>query len=296
MPSKNAKAPETDKVETDKVPDEIPAANVTFPDGSDATNAPITLETYKAKARVHGQSKAIGDDSVAMLALDICEGSRLKAIDPRTTTDKTKANEADTTDDIEGIFTEYVTARGLKAVHERKGNSMKNKVSQLRKFAHLGALTEVNGPEILDDVKARYKVTYNNAKEEIRADMNDAFTAYYQAAMAQVDSPKKAIDETTIEKCLFKAKKTVNRNVSTEWNKIANAAKSLTDGTRKLKDGSVIEDKSEKGMKLAADIVAYAKNLSDLIEAAELEAKAAALKADFAARNGVIPEGERETA
>lgn len=246
----------------------------------------LSFETYREKAREHGRSRAIGDDSIAMLAIDIADGAKHGKIDPRTTTDKTKDNADDTTDNIETLFVDYVHARGLKAIHERKGNSVKNKVTQLRKFAHLGKLKDVDGPSVLADVVARYKVTYEKATEAEQDMLNDAFTVYYNAAMEQVKFPKAALTDDQIEKCLRKPTKTVTKTIASEWSKIAKAVKSLTDGTKTLSDGTVIEDKSPEGQNLALQIAEYAKAKEDELALAEADKAAADLRAKMLARNG----------
>lgn len=289
-PSKIDKSTAIEFIDTpsDASPEAIDATleAIAAADIGDNSNA-VTFETYLAKATTYGELRGAADDTIAMLAIDICDGARAGCIDPRPTTEKVKANAADTRDDIETLFTKYTDARGLKSIHDRKGNSVKNKTSQLRNFAKLGKLKDVNGPAVLADVVARYKSTYDAADKNMRDGMNNAFDAYTIAAREQLKFPKVALSDDQIGECLNKPAKPNNRTLATEWTKIGNAAQALIDGTKEMPDGSKLEDKSVEGGNLAAMIVAYAKAMVDEIALADAEKKAAELRASMLARNGI---------
>jgi hypothetical protein len=250
------------------------------------TDDNLSFETYVAKAVAYGELRGSADDTMAMLAIDITDGSKAGKIDNRTSKEKAKANSADTRDDIEFLLNKYIEARGLKAVHERKGNSLDNKKAQLRRFADLGKLVDVNGPDVLADVVARYKSTYLKADTEGKKGLNDAFTSYLNAARMQIDQPKKALSDEQIGECIAKKSDPKRRNVATIWTQIADAAKALTDGSKKLTDGTVIVDNSVEGAELAAKIVAYAKRKQDELALADNEAENARLRAQMVANGG----------
>jgi len=273
---------------------ETPVAPIgSMPETPAGTNVPITFETYLEKARFYGAAKADGDDSLAMFAIDLVDGGKRGLIDPRTETERTKAKLDDKTDQVERLFSEYVTARGLKAVHERK--DMANKSGQLRNFVKLGALDvskgEVDGPSIIDEVKSTYKTTLERTTDKKeRAKYNDAFNTYLTAAKKQLETPKKALDAAQIEACFHKPPPKRTPSVSTQWTKIAKLAKALTDGSFKLPDGNVVCDKSQDGIDMAAKIVAYAADIAEQTAIQEAADKAAALQLERDARKAATLE------
>lgn len=233
-------------------------------------NVEITFATYLEKAFIHGGEKAVGDDSLAALAIDIADGGKKGKIDPRTKTELEKAGLTgdDAIPDVEKLFAAYVKGKKAKAIHDR--SDVATKAGQLRNFVKLGKLTDIDGPAVLDDVVASYKAATEDLSKEERKKYNDAFTSYLEFAKKQVASPKAIVSPDVVASCFKKTAPKRSPSVAAQWKKLSDAAQKLTDGTFKLPDGTVICDTTPEGIAMAATLKVFA---TDVVAAAAIQAK-----------------------
>jgi hypothetical protein len=190
---------------------------------------------------------------------------------------------------VKELYADYIRARNTGTVHSKETTA--NKESALRRFALLGALTDIDGVAMMDEIKSMYSsavgsLTDKNERKKYR----DTFEAYTEAARIQVKSPKTELTGDQIVGAFNKPPARKSPAAARVIAKIAKMAVSLTDGTCKAANGDILEDLSPEWIALAQKLDAYATDAMIDLEKFESDQKHAALKLEQAARKAAMAE------
>jgi hypothetical protein len=139
-------------------------------------------DDFFKRVRAYGRDLADGTDAKPKLALDACRQAFDAVIGP---------------DDAKEVYSSYVDAYSNKSIHDHKG--ITQKASELRQIITLGALPNVDGPALLDEVTDILK-----QRRERELLSKDTFNAFLSVARAQIASPDTTLDANAIEDLIAK--------------------------------------------------------------------------------------------
>jgi hypothetical protein len=133
-----------------------------------------------------GEEASLGRDSLPKLAHAVVKAAADGIIDAET-------KNANGDDAATELYERYAKAESKKAIHEHSSGGKKANISKLRQLINLGAMTTVDGFEVMQDAF--------QARENMIADDNkvkSAYPFYVDVAREQLKSDKK-LDQSTLE-------------------------------------------------------------------------------------------------
>lgn len=126
-----------------------------------------------------GRDAALGKDSLPKLAFQLTKMAAEGVIDLEKKYDNTDKSKGKY-DDAEFLFTEYATAEGKKAIHERSGGGAKANISKARQFIAFGVMTTCDPQDVLERAAAQRKEMLGNSEK-----VKSAYAAYVDVAREQ---------------------------------------------------------------------------------------------------------------